>query len=138
MRKLILSVLVGTLVAACATPARANIYGFTGVTYNNQTNTTTGISQLFVDVTSAGPNQVNFRFYNTGPLPSSITDVYFQDGPLLGISSISNMSGVSFAQYASPGNLPGGNMLSPAFVTTQGFSADSNAPVQPNGVNPGE
>src|SRR5262249_35598988 len=37
---------------------------------------------------------------------------------------------------ASPPDLPGGNVV--GFVTSAGFSADSNPPVQPNGVNPGE
>jgi hypothetical protein len=34
--------------------------------------------------------------------------------------------------------LPGGNGITPTFVTTPGFSADSDPPAQPNGVNPGE
>jgi hypothetical protein len=43
---------------------------------------------------------------------------------------------VQFAQDATPQNLPGGNGI--GFETTAGFSADSDPPVQPNGVNPGE
>ena len=43
-----------------------------------------------------------------------------------------------FTNPATPGNLPGGNNATPAFVTTAGFSADSDAPVTANGVNPGE
>jgi hypothetical protein len=31
--------------------------------------------------------------------------------------------------------LPGGNLVSPPFVTSEQFSADSDSPVQPNGVN---
>lgn len=34
--------------------------------------------------------------------------------------------------------MPGANNASPAFQTTAGFSADSDAPVSLNGVNPGE
>ena len=98
-----------------------------------------GEAQLFVDVSDHGNDQVLFTFTNRGPRASSITDVYFDDGTLLGISSIDDSgSGVSFSQYASPKNLPGGNLLSPPFVTTSGFSADSDPAVQPNGVNPGE
>ena len=37
---------------------------------------------------------------------------------------------------AAPGNLPGGAPL--GFTTTSQLTADSNPPVQPNGVNPGE
>jgi len=31
---------------------------------------------------------------------------------------------VAFSQLANPGNLPGGEILDPDFVTTDGFSAD--------------
>jgi hypothetical protein len=111
-------------------------YGFYNITNNNIADAGIGEAQLSVDVTDAGNNQVLFTFLNAGPYASSICDVYFQDGPLLGIASITNATGVSFSQYASPGNLPGGNAVN--FVTTEGFSADSDAPAQPNGVNPGE
>lgn len=89
---------------------------------------------------SAGPggSQVSFTFTNAGPSAASITDIYFDDGTLLGIASIANGSGVSFSMPATPGNLPAGNNASPAFVATAGFTADSLPPVQPNGVNPGE
>jgi hypothetical protein len=110
-----------------------------------------GESQLFVDVVGFGSsttvgsttitpnaNEVVFRFYNTGPSPSSITDVYFDDGSLLALAFIYNMVGVNFSQFASPPNLPGGGSVSPPFMTTSGFLADSNPPVVPNGVNPGE
>lgn len=114
------------------------IYSFGPVTANNVADVNAGLSQLSVEVDPVGPSQVSFTFRNAGPLAMSITDVYFDDGTLLGIASITNMPGVSFSQNATPPNLPGGNLLSPAFQTTAGFSADSNPPVQPNGVNPGE
>lgn len=98
----------------------------------------TATSQVRVAVSDAGANQVLFTFSNAGPGASSITDLYFADGTLLGIASVIGGSGVSFSQNATPGNLPGGSTLSPAFVTTAGFSADSNPPVSLNGVNPGE
>ena len=56
----------------------------------------------------------------------------------MGLSQITNGSGVSFSQYTSPPNLPGANNVSPPFQVTAGFLADSNPPTQPNGVNPGE
>ena len=49
---------------------------------------------------------------------------------------ILNGSGVSFSWGASPANLPGSQGLNPVF--TANLAADSNAPTQPNGVNPGE
>ena len=98
----------------------------------------TGEAQLFVELIDQG-TQVDFLFTNIGPLASSITDVYFDDGTLLGIASITNTPGlVEFSQLASPPDLPGGNNLVPPFSTTTGFSADSDPPAQPLGVNPGE
>ena len=97
-----------------------------------------GEGQLTAEVTDAGGGQVLFSFHNAGPADSSIADVYFDDGSLLSIAIIINSIGVSFSQFATPGNLPAANNASPPFVTTTGFSADSDSPVQPNGVNPGE
>lgn len=93
--------------------------------------------QLFVDVTEnlIDSSLVDFRFYNNVGIASSITDVYFDDGGLLGISSISSSAGVSFTNPASPGDLPGGNNIDPAFTTTANFSADSAPPVSANGVD---
>lgn len=127
---------VGATLATTATPAHALIYGFSNITNNNPSNVNVA-NQLFVDVTDAGSNKVNFKFTNVGSIASSITDIYFDDGELLSIASITDSgSGVAFSQGASPGNLPSGNNVN--FNTTAGFSADSDSPVQPNGVNPGE
>lgn len=123
---------------ALAASASADTYHFTNVTGNNATNAAAGETQLRCDVTSLGANQVRFQFYMVGTTPMSITDVYFDDGTLLGIASVSGSAGVSFSQGAAPPEMPGANTMSPAFVTTAGFSADSDPPAQPNGVNPGE
>lgn len=126
---------VGLAVSA----AQAATYSFVGVTNNNATNTATGQNQLSVDVIDSGSGTVSFTFNNSGPLRSSITDVYWDDqAGLLGtMGSITGSSGVSYAQHASPGNLPGGNTIGFS-VSPSGASADSNPPVQPSGVNPGE
>ncbi|HEX5065147.1 MAG TPA: PEP-CTERM sorting domain-containing protein [Myxococcota bacterium] len=97
-----------------------------------------GEAQMSVDVTDPGGGQIDFTFHNVGAAASSIADVYWDDGTLLSIFSITNGPGVSFSQGATPPDLPGGNNASPPFVTSVGFSADSDAPVEPNGVNPGE
>jgi len=98
-----------------------------------------GEAQLFVELVDLPSGQVEFVFTNTGPLASSMTDVYFDNGPLLGIASITNTPGlVEFSQGASPGNLPGGNNLPDPFVTAPGLSFDSDPPAQPMGVNPGQ
>lgn len=124
-------------VVAAFPPAQAATFGFGCISNNSTANCDLGESQLFVDVTDAGSNQVLFMFTNSGPDLSSITDIYFDDGTLLGIASIDNSSfGVSFSQGASPRNLPSGNAID--FKTTADFLADSDSPVQPNGVNPTE
>ena len=98
-----------------------------------------GEEQLLVEVADHFANQVLFTFTNAGPQPCSITDIYFDDGELLSMASIDNAcQGVLFSPLASPLNLPGGNSLSPPFVTTEGFSADSDPPVEHNGINPDE
>ena len=121
-------------------PAHANVtYPFYCITNNSLIDAAIGEAQMFVDVSDPGGGQVLFTFRNEGPEASSITDVYFDDGTLLGIYSIINTAGdVEFSQGASPHELPSGGNLSPPFVTTVGFLADSDPPVQPLGVNPGE
>jgi hypothetical protein len=127
--------LMASLGGLLADPAAAGvIYGFQGVTNNNWVDVGTGRAQLSVDVSDAGGGNVAFKFMNSGPNASSITAVYFQDTALLGSASIVNGPGVSFSPGGTPPNLPGGKSI--GFDTR--FAADANAPVQPNGVNPGE
>jgi hypothetical protein len=138
-------VLIGLLVV-CPAVSQADLYtyGFHSITNNNLVDAATGAAQLFVDVSDYGASQVLFTFRNTGPLASSICDVYFDDGGALGtIASLidrdtGGLAGVDFGLGATPANLPAGKSISPAFETSPGLAADSAAPVQPNGVNPGE
>lgn len=126
-------------------------YGFDRISGNASQNVE---SQLSVDVTSYTPagsqQKVLFTFSNSGPIASSIADVYFDYSSLfLGwqgagaarnnnhfIDSDNNggNAGVDFSAEASPANLPGGNTIS--FAADLG--ADSDSPVSANGVNPGE
>lgn len=131
--------------ALCAVaPARAELvsFGFHCISSGVSAACATGQSQFVLDVTDvfsgSSAGQVLFTFRNTGPAASSITDLYFDDGTLLGIAAVRNSAGTNFSQGAAPGNLPGGNSMTPQFQTTAGFSADSNPPTQPNGANPGE
>jgi len=91
-------------------------------------------------VDDEGIHYAQFTFYNVGTGASSITDVYFADGTLLGIAGIESSEGVSFSEGASPGHLPGGAgcVPDPFPTVTQIFaSLDSDSPTQPNGVNEG-
>jgi len=126
-----------------ATPAQAIQLSFSNISHNKVADAAIGEAQLFVNVTDASgtenpfATQALFSFSNIGPAASSITRVYFDDGRnsvLSGIAQIFNGSGVSFSAGAKPPNLPAGQNIS--FSTD--FSAGSNSPVQPNGVNPGE
>lgn len=132
-----------------AATAHAETFHFCCITGNNATDCATGEAQLSVDVTAFAANQVLFTFSNTGPAPSSITDVYFDDRPLLGIAGLIDADdgvggdpGVDFSQLANPSDLPGRNMMSACnpdkFETTEAFSADSDPPTRPNGVDPQE
>ena len=120
--------------------------GFSCITGNNAGDCAIGEAQLTVDVTDVGGGQVLFEFANAGPADSSITDVYFDDGTLLGIAGLIDADegvfgpmgdpGVDFSEGASPPNLPGGDTIAPVFVATAGFTADADPPPSSTGVNP--
>ena len=130
------------------------IYQFgTSVTNNNAGDVAIGQNQLSVDVMDLGfnaatnANQVSFKFSNDGPEDSSIVQIYFDDGSLLGLSSLIDADdgiggdpGVDFSPGASPPDLPGGQNANPPFQVTAGFltDADNQGGKQINGVNPGE
>ncbi|MEX2016022.1 MAG: hypothetical protein WD873_05240 [Candidatus Hydrogenedentales bacterium] len=88
-------------------------------------------SQLSVEVMDVGTG-AQFTFINAGPLASSITDVYW-GGP--GPSPL-NFSMVTlptnWTAGAAPPGLPGANTFAVL------YSADSDSPVQPNGVQVNE
>jgi hypothetical protein len=70
-------------------------------------------------------HQVMFVFRNNVGTASSIDDIYFQDGTLLDIASISQTSGLGFSESAQPPDLPGGNNLNPDFQVHSNFVAGS-------------
>ena len=107
--------------------AQAMSYGFENITGNGVPNVA---DQLSVSVTDAGNGQVSFQFSNEGAYDATITEVYFDDGTLLGIASIVNGTGVSFDtggnNGVNPGNLPGGEDLIPAFEARDIFSTEAS------------
>ena len=131
-KKILLFTVIATFVMAGS--ASATPFYFYNITNNGNSDLA---GQLSVAVTPKG-SQVDFTFTNSVGIASSITDIYFEDGTLLGIASISDSDSpaenyVAFSQLASPGDLPGRTPV--GFLTTAGFSADSDAPVMENGVN---
>lgn len=115
-------------------PADAALLSFSRISSNASQNVA---SQLSVDVTN-GLSGTLFKFMNSGPIASSITDIYFDDTTPFVLSNnfsfIDSLGVVSFGAGAAPPNLPGGNGI--GFAAD--FSADSNSPVSPNGIGPNE
>src|SRR5262245_47586865 len=92
------------LVALAALPAHAVTF-----TFHNITNTQANLSgQLSVEVTEgAVAGTVDFTFYNNVGIASSITDIYFDDGTLLALASVTNSptGTVSFTQQMLGNNV---------------------------------
>lgn len=142
--KVTLSVLTLAVAGALsgAQAVAATTLSFSCITNNNASNCGAGASQLSMDVVDLGGNQVRFDVKNDGPAQSVVTEVYFDDGTLLGIAGLidkdQGVGGhtlVDFTQGANPPNLPGANNISPAFQVTAGFLADADSPGPKWGVN---
>ena len=119
-------------------PATAVTIDFFCITNNDAGNCAIGEAQLSVELTDEGSDQVRFTFLNTGAADITISEVYFDDGTLLGIASVISGPGVAFVEDASPPDLPGGNSITPPFNVTAGFLAEAAPPPAFNGVDPGE
>ena len=130
LKKSFLMTAVATLLFAGSASANSITYNFAQITNNGNVNVA---SQLSVEVIDLGGNQVAFKFFNNVGTASSITDIYFDDGTLLAMGTISSSAGVAFTAPATPSNLPGGQNIN--FNTTQQFSLDANNPSVANGVN---
>ena len=98
-------VAAAALSATVATSAQAVIFGFNQIT----TNATPSVgSQLSVDVTrTPAGDQVDVHVHNTGSIASSITDIYFDDGTLLGIASIDQRLRVFNVAFTEVATAPG-------------------------------
>ena len=116
--------------------AEAVPFSFSNITGNDAGDAAIGEAQLWLDVTDNGGGEAWFTFHNDGPEDSSITQIYFDGDILAGLLSVDDSDpGVEYGtDSAAPPNLPGGN---PAGFSAD-ISIDPEAPVQPNGVNPGE
>ena len=141
MKSYAIAAVLAVAMLVVATQASADtVYGFTAISSNNAGNVAIGEAQLSMTVSDMGGGYVGFTFNNEGALNASITQVYFDDGTLIGPLFVHDDSGagVAFSQVDLNGgqDLPGAPNIN--FHTTAGFSADSDSPVQPTGVNPGE
>src|SRR5687768_9564506 len=86
--------LAGMTVAALtlAGAAGANTITF-GLLTDNGNDDLSG--QLRVEVTAGAGGTVDFTFYNDVGIASSITDIYFDDGTLLELATITDFDGAS-------------------------------------------
>lgn len=140
--KIIYSILL-TLALAGSSVIAGPTYSFTNISSNSPISSGLG-SYLTVELTEES-GQALFMFKNAAfdvngdPILSSITQIYFDDasGVLSSINSIDDSdSGVDFSIGATPSKLPNRNNVTPSFKAD--FSAGSDSPTQPNGVNPDE
>ena len=92
-------------------PARAALYGFTPISFHSGAAANAVAAQLSLDVTRSG-SQALFTFTNDGPVPSTITGTYFDDGVGILDSLLTPIDGpgVSFRAGGSPANLPAPNV----------------------------
>ncbi len=135
-----LSRAVGALaLMSAAISVQAATLSFFCITPGYSTDCGIAESQISVELTDLGGGYVNFQFINAGPAISSISEVYFDDGALFALSTVTHSNSDPWtAGSANPGNLPGGNTVSPPFVATQGFLAESDPSPSQNGVRPYE
>lgn len=129
--------IAATLLSSVAWGTQAAVYSFACISHNAAASCQDGEAGLSVSVGAASGNQVDFTFTNSSLMGSAITEIYFDDGTLLGIASVLDSgSGVTFSQVGSsnPANLPGAANVTPAFVATQGFVVDTGSGGPTKGV----
>jgi hypothetical protein len=93
---------------------------------------------LYMVVSDAGSNKVDFTFHNASSIASSIARIYFDDGSLLGIAQILEGPGTAFSENPKPSNLPAAEMLTPPFEAVKEFGIGADPPPSSDGANPGE
>ena len=147
---------VGTILLCLALGAfmaplsKADTFGFSRVEPSNSI--TNVASQLSVQVTATGVNQVLFKFeHDAGPggtaYDATIGQIYFDDNvPIL--SSLQEIHDyqysstlypqVDFLEGANPGDLPGGTNVVPPFEVTANRAYGAKNPAPTWGVDPGE
>lgn len=123
-------------------------FQFEAITSNDPCGTAmeAGENQLSMEVFNSG-NHVKFLFKNEGPIASSITGVWFDDGSLLGIERIIDsetigdgdpctIDGHIDVDFEPDGNqnLPGGSTMEYPFVAIKAYTIKSDQPPPANGV----
>ncbi|ARN72810.1 hypothetical protein [Oceanicoccus sagamiensis] len=129
--------LLALVVSSYSNSVQAETFNFSCITNNIDNDCQIGEDQIIVDILDGGVGYVDFKFTNLGPAQSTISEIYFDDGTLLGLTDIATSSGgVKFSPGAKPPDLPGGNTI--GFEVTAGFLADADNPAPKKGVNVNE
>jgi len=118
-------------------------FGFTGIPGDNAENALIGEDQFLLDVAPLSNNHVLLRVRNAGPAPSVITGLFVDDAADQANRTITTFNadrfediGVLFLRPEEARELRNGNLLLPAFVTSEGLFLVANSP-EP-GIGPGE
>ncbi|HKQ48836.1 MAG TPA: thrombospondin type 3 repeat-containing protein, partial [Phycisphaerae bacterium] len=138
-----LLILAAATILSVSSSAQAVLFGFHEIGDD-----TCNLPGLVVNITEEGTTPggnvvVHFQFtLLPGTVTTRLDGVYFDDRclngqALLSFDEIVEGPGVNFDNPASPGNPPNSNLTCPSFVTTSGFSADTQGGVS-NAVHPGE
>lgn len=135
-KRVLTCVVAVTLVLVVFTiPAKAN-FTFYNITNNCPVDVASNFEMV---VSEDSEGIVRFTFNNIGSDDSFIMGVYFDDGAL--VDSLfqidDNPTAVDFDQLTTPADLPGGNEMSPPFVTTDSYKAKKDGSAF-QGVNSGE
>lgn len=136
----------GCMLASSSIASADMVLNFDCITPGNATNCAIGEAQLSASISALGANQVLFRILNSGTAKSVISEVYFDNGPLLNIANlidkddgVGGLAGVDFTGgSATPSHLPNAGNIVPTFVATHILSADADNPSPKNGIGAGE
>lgn len=112
--------------------AGAVLYTFDCVSNNSAANCNIVETQARVDVTQVSGN-IQFKFSNVGPGPSTITDIYFDNAT--GTYLTSFLSSTSSAGVVFGGNGSAVPINPPGNLFTADFSFGATPPPSTNGIN---
>jgi hypothetical protein len=135
------AILIFLGLVAMAVPSQASTILYFEQITNNGTPADNVESQLSVEVIDNADGTVSFKFFNNVGTDSSIVEIYFDDGTLLGLSTVTDSDDAGtavefgFGDDVNPGNLAGGGSLADPFNATVAFSIDSENPQVARGVN---
>ena len=144
MKRIIAFLIVGCL---CISTLNAALCPFDRITYNSDVDVTAQVNltvtpdgQVYDNILEQMVDKVTFKFTNTGPVASSISEIYFYDGSLLNMHSIDDSYGdVDFKDLGEdthPDELPGYSPDPILLVVLSATEADN--PESKKGVKPGE